>query len=372
MNDPSEFNTNSSDSRSDENQREPLQDALDQQPDGMASQLANYLLYTVSLPERTVRTTIGMAAGVAKEAANALVPQAFHDSKSYGLLVHNALRFLTEDIGGVEGESKRDNSAEEYLARKTVGNFVDLAGLATLHVSPMWFMAIVSDVAYGSKAYVLELAKELEAQGLIDDTSTIHHIDDVLEAVQDASGETASLFDTPPLSVDQLKDSVEKTRRAIGSADYSRVLPQSELTQYWDEMRAISEKENVSLLGVSGALTMHTLGKVSTVSHGAITSVQVVGGLFSRHVVGHYVESLKALSERGIYETLNDVSEPYVNAVWSNFARDKSTWTEEIVSGRAVTKAYDAVADWMGGGAKDSADAGEAPSEQAHSENDPN
>jgi hypothetical protein len=319
-------------------------------PDELGSSVGRFLQYTVSLPERVVRTTVGIAAGAVKETAVVLVPGAFQSSKSYELLVKNSLRFLAEDVGGVAGEADaREESSETYLARKAVGNFVDLAGLATLHVSPMWFLAIVSDVAYGSQVYVLELAAELQKQGLIDESSTIHHVDDILDAMRGASGEAASLFDTPPLSVDQLKETLDKTRTAIGSADYSRVVPEAEITQYWQEMREIASQEDVSLLGVSGAVTMQTLGKVSTVSHGALTGVQVVGGLFSRHIVGHYVESLRTLRERGFYETLSDVSAPYVEAVWSNFSQDKATWTDEVVSGRALGKIVRAVGGLLGG-----------------------
>ena len=75
----------------------------------------------------------------------------------------------------------------------------------------------MSDVAYGTSSYVQELADELKKQGLIDDTSTIQHVEDVLNAIQDSSGNAASLFDTPPLSVDQL-DAVQQVRQVEAGA----------------------------------------------------------------------------------------------------------------------------------------------------------
>jgi hypothetical protein len=42
-----------------------------------------YLLYTLSLPERALRTTTGVAGGAIRESAALLVPQAFQDSKSF-------------------------------------------------------------------------------------------------------------------------------------------------------------------------------------------------------------------------------------------------------------------------------------------------
>ena len=94
---------------------------------------------------------------------------------------------------------------------------------------------------------------------------------------------------------------------------------------------------------------MHTLGKVSTVSRGALTGVQVVGGLFSRHVAGHYVAALKDVRERGFYESLRESSEPYVAAVWNNFSVDKETWTEQLVTGKLLGKAVNTMGGWLGG-----------------------
>ncbi len=232
--------------------------------------VSRFLLYTLSLPERVVRSTVGVAAGAAREAAQALVPQAFQTSKTYEVVVVNSLKFLTENVGGVETASPRGNQAgsDRYLARKAVGSFVDFAGLATLHLSPLWMFAIVSDVAYGSRSYVHELAAELRRRGLIRETSTIDRVDDLLSAIGTATSETASLLDAPPLSVEQLRLSLERTKAAVQAADPTAILPESELRHYWEEMRAIAAREEVSLLGVSGALTLHMFGKAGVVAKG--------------------------------------------------------------------------------------------------------
>ncbi len=317
-----------------------------------SSSLSRYLLYTATLPERVVRSSVGLAAGAATEAAVFLVPQAFQSSKTYEIVVRNSLGMLTRDIGGVQkaGEDGQDVVAgqEDLMARKAVGNFVDLAGLATLHASPVWMMAIVSDLAYGAGSCVQELAVELQKQGLIDDDATIHNVDDVLTAVKNASGNAASMFDTPPLSVDQLKESLDATRQTLASADIRSILPEAELTKYWNEMKSVADDENVSLLGVSGAVTMGTLNRVKTVGQGTLTGVQVVGGLVSRPFVDHYSQSLATIRQDGLFVTLKDTSAPYVEAVWNNFSGSQGTWTEELLSGRAVRKGFDKLGSWLG------------------------
>jgi hypothetical protein len=311
--------------------------------------LQQFLMYSLSLPERVVRSSVGVVAGAAQETAGLLIPQSFQSAKTYELVVTNSLGFLTGTVGGVKTEQPESTTREDFMARKAVGNFVDLAGMATLHVSPVWLLAIVSDVAYGTSSYVQQLAGELKEQGLIDDTSTIHHVDDVLKAIQDGSGDAASLFDTPPLSVEQLRETLDRTRESLTSVDYAEILPESELRQYWSEMQEISATNGVSLLGVSGALAINTLGKLETAVKGTFTGVKVAGGLLNNHVIGHYSDSLQAIHDKGLFESLSGTSGPYIEAVWNNFADDKPTWTEDLLTGKLAIKGWKKITSWVGG-----------------------
>ena len=310
--------------------------------------LGRAILYGISIPERALRSTIGLAAGTISGTASFLIPQCFQNSKTYEIIVKNSLRLLSEDVAGVESkQTGADPGVENYIARKTVGNFVDLAGIMTLHLSPLWLLAIVSDVAYGTKSYVLELAQELEREGVIDDSSTIHKIDDLLDAIQHGSGNAATLFDTPPLSSEELKRSLQETRDSLSKAEVSLLLPESEIDNYWSELKQLSEQEGVSLLGLSGAVTMHTLRKVGTVGQGTLSGVRVAGGLFNRLILGHYSEAVEDYQERGFYTALQEDSEPYITAMWNNFSPERATWTEEFVSGRTIGRLFKTITNFF-------------------------
>lgn len=317
-------------------------------PPPEAIDLTRYLLYTLSLPERAARSTIALASGAAREASEFLVPRGFQSSKTYEIVVRNSLRFLTEDVGKTKAADaeETDKPADDYLARKAVGNFVDLAGLSMMHLSPMWMLAIISDVAYGSKIYARELATELKMQGLIDEHSTIERIDDVLEAVRHTSGHAAGLIDAPPLSVEELKKSLAETREAIAAADFSAVLPEAELRNYWNEMREIAGREQVSLLNVSTAVTMHSVNKMRSVAEGTLTGVTVAGILFNDVVIGHYSEALTMLKRDGFYATVHQCYAPYIDAVWTNFSADETTITEGVLDGSLVQRAYRTMSGW--------------------------
>ncbi len=321
--------------------------------DGEKSFLDN-LLYGLSLPERTLRSGVGVLGGALRETAQKLVPQAFQDSKTYTVMVRQMLDYLVEDVGGVAKKAAdatstgEHNAAKDFLARKAVGNFMEMAWLATLHVSPLTVMAVVSDVAYGSKSYLQELAAELKNQGVIDADSTIDHIDDLLEAVATASSTTAGALDTPPLSVEGLRQTIEQTRNSLAQVDATKVLPQRELERFWEEIREVANREGVGILEVSSAMTLHSLGKVATIGRGALSTVKVAGTLFDRHVLDHYRLALTDVRDKGLYATLAEVSQPYAEAVWENFSSHKSSVTEDLLSGKLLGKAFGATRRWLG------------------------
>ena len=133
------------------------------------------MVYGLTLPERTVRSAAALISGAAGESVALIVPRSFQDSKSYRVFVQQMLDMVSHDVGGVKKETPETDeanqaaAAENYVAKKTVGTFIDLAGMSMMHVSPLTVLAIVSDVAHGSTYYLNELATELKSQGVIND-----------------------------------------------------------------------------------------------------------------------------------------------------------------------------------------------------------
>ena len=308
-----------------------------------------HLRYGLSLPERTLRSTAGIVGGALRESAAVLLPQAFRDAKTYRVFVGQMLDFMAEDMGGVErsGDWQEGERVEGYVARKTVGNFVELTSLATLHLSPMLILAVVSDVAYGSKAYLKEFAEELERRGVIEDAGSIQKVDDLLDAVGGASERTASAFDTPPLSVEGLKDTVRETRESLAEVDVGSVLPEVELRRLWERIGETARREGVSPFDVSGLMTLGSLERVGKLGGGALSSVQAAGTLFDRHVFDHYRTVLADIDEQGFYQTLATTSRPYTEAVWRNFAADRPTLTEEFLATGGVKRTLGKTREWL-------------------------
>ncbi|MBN2294694.1 MAG: hypothetical protein JXM70_19855 [Pirellulales bacterium] len=313
--------------------------------------IRNFLLYSLSIPERALRSGSGVLGGALRESAAMLVPRAFQNSKTYSVMVRQMLDFMAEDIGGVAHSEDPDAPVpiENYVARKTIGNFVEIAGMATMHISPLMFLAIFSDIAYGSQAYLQEVAEELKKEGIIDEKSTIHRVDDLLEALAGMSETAATAFDTPPLSVEGLRETVSQTREAAQSIDPVSVMPQAELKQLWDDIHQIAADEGVNPFAVSSAMTLYSLKHIATLGQGALSTVRVAGTLLDRHVIDHYRAGLEDIRAKGIYASLSETSQPYIEAVWLNFSGEKTTITEDILSGRMIGRAWNAVGQWLGG-----------------------
>ena len=313
------------------------------------------MVYGLSLPERTVRSAAALASGAAGESVALLVPRSFQDSKSYRVFVQQMLDMLSHDVGGVKKEKANDEPtkteiAENYVAKKTIGTFIDLAGMSMMHVSPLTVLAIVSDVAHGSTYYLKELASELKTQGVIDEDSTISSTADLLENIRLASASTADQFDTPPIDLKGLADTIRQTQEQLSGIDPSLLMPQSEIRSLWADMSELATKEHVSLFQLSSAVTMYSLKQVSTATQGTLATIRVTGNVLDEHFFDHYRTAIGTIASEGIYSVLATSSKPYLDAVWFNFSSDRTTITEDLISGKLFNQAFDSVAGWFSGG----------------------
>jgi len=311
------------------------------------AKVRDFLLFGLSLPERALRSGFGVVGGTIRESASLLVPQAFRNSKTYSIMIQQMLDFLAEDVGGVERAGPRTDSTRNFVAQKAVGNFIDLASLATFHLSPMLLLAIIGDVAYGSRAYLKQLADDLKQQGIIDPHSTIDGLDDLLGAVGETAQTTASMFNLPPISVEGLKQTVDQTRSALARIDPTKVLPQPELQRLWNDIHQIAADQGLHPLAVSGAMTLYAFKAIGLLGRGALSTLTAAGNLLDKHIVAHYGTAVREMRRRGVYGVLRDTSRPYIEAVWKNFSPQQPTLTERWLSGRWIVRAWNAVRAWF-------------------------
>jgi hypothetical protein len=125
--------------------------------------------YLLSLPERLVRSTLGLGAGVAREVGEIALPDGIRQSQLYQNLVDTTLRFLIEDVGGAEGVyAAGETLPENFLVRRTAGNAVEVLGLVAFRASPVWILAALADLCGMGRHLIPEIAGALKAEGLLD------------------------------------------------------------------------------------------------------------------------------------------------------------------------------------------------------------
>ncbi|QDT10469.1 hypothetical protein [Planctomycetes bacterium K23_9] len=318
--------------------------------DGDGSSLIDTLAYGLTLPERTARSVSAVIGGLVNETAARLIPTAFRSSRSYSVFVQQALDMMVHDVGGVKStaDAQAPTEQESQLAQKAVGGLLDVAGAATLHLSPMTVLAVFSDVAYGSSHYLKKLSDELKREGIIDSDSSIDRVSDLVDALQKTSQRAADAMDTPPVSIEGLRKTISQLSLEASQVDPRNLLPQSEVERLWTEMESAASDANVGLWDVSTTMTMYAMNRVTLTTRGALSTVTVASGLFDEHIIAHYRDALDKISDDGLYATLSTASTPYLEAVWHNFDENRETWTEELITGRLIGKAWQGVRGWFG------------------------
>ena len=130
--------------------------------------------------------------------------------------------------------------------RKAGGNVVELGSILAFGFSPLWLLAGAADVTHGTRVYLDALVGELKAAGVLAKEAEFASVDDLLAALEGASGTTARLIDIPPLEVEGLKRSLADLR------DDAKGLPTPpELAAVYQGLLAEAEREQRSLLEVS-------------------------------------------------------------------------------------------------------------------------
>ena len=323
-----------------------VQTPVDEPSDGS---LLSTLTYGLSLPERTARSASAVVGGIVNETAGWVFPAAFRTSKTYSAFVQQSLDIMIHSVGGVENKKAASGQSQEEaaLAQKAVGGLLDLAGAATLHLSPITVLAVFSDVAYGSGYYIKRLSEELKREGIIDQSSSIDHVSDLVEALQKTGDQATNAANAPPLSVDGMTETINQIRAEISNVDPTKLIPQEELSRIWKEMESTASRENVGIWDVSTTMTMFAIDRLSLTTRGALSTVRVAGSLFDEHLLSHYSDALVSISEKGLYTTLSESSAPYLEAVWRNFDGDRETWTEELITGRMPKRFWHSTVEWV-------------------------
>ena len=138
-------------------------------------------------------------------------------------------------------------------------------------------------------------------------------VDELLGALEGASGKTARLIDIPPLELAALRQSLVDIR-----ADASSLPAAADLASLYDGLRATAARERRSVLEVSTGIGI-----------AFFNSARLVG---RQHVLEPYKKDLRPLRDEGFGAYAARVSRPYAEAVARHFDPERRTLTERGIS----------------------------------------
>jgi len=302
--------------------------------------VADGALYTLTLPERGVRIFTGVFGGIIKETAELVMPGMIKHTNTYNLFVGNLLRFAVENIGGVEGAYADDSGmGDDYAVRKTVGNIIEGIGLATIHVSPLWIFAFLSDGVSGGKAYLARLHAELRERGLVDEDTDPGSLHSILEGLERSSASFAKNLDAPPLSrkeiMENLRDMADSIKDVGNRTGHAAGKSVDDVGTMMSDFMETANAEGQSLLGLSGVMALQATERAKRTTAKAMAVPKVAGDIVYENIFCYYRDTLSDIHQQGYSAVAAATIAPYGSALKKNLQRDNITLTEKLFRGSA-------------------------------------
>jgi hypothetical protein len=297
--------------------------------------IAEYLL---SLPERVVRTAAGVAAGLAREIGNMVLPRAVRKMLLYRLMVENTLQFLIEEVGEVEGVYKtHEPLAERFAIRRAASHGIEAAGILAFHASPVWVLAAMADLTGAGRSLISEIANTLRAEGLLRAQDAagapLETMDELLDGLEKSSGQLAQAVNMPPLNIAEMR---AEWRKLQVSLRFPSTVPGIEMLQRnWNVIVQTAAQEKVSVFRLSSLLALSAIRKLPSnvwwLSRASRLAGRRTGEVLVETILDHYVESLKEIRDAGYLKFWIREFTPYMEATARQFSIDHISLTEKLL-----------------------------------------
>ena len=292
--------------------------------------------YLLSFPERLLRATLGLGAGVAREVGEVALPEGVRRSQLYQNLVDATLRYLTEQVGGVEDpHGATSELPERFLARRTAGNAVEVLGIVAFHASPVWVLAALADLSGMGRHLIPEIADALRAQGLLDANAQFTSVDELLDGLEGTSFRLASAINTPPLDVAGLRQEWQGIRDEARKLQPSNLPSRETISSLWDQLKAQSARQNRSVFETSSMMAVSLVRalpeRVRWLSASARVGATRTGQVFAAALLDHYTQTLREIQETGYVTYATAQLRPYVRAAVDQFSPARRTLTQQLL-----------------------------------------
>jgi hypothetical protein len=300
--------------------------------------------YLLSLPERLVRSVLGLGAGVAREVGEVAIPAAIRRGRLYQNLVDATLQFLIEEVGGAEGVYKAgDCLPDHFLVRRTAGNAVEALGIVAFRASPVWVLAALADVCGMGRHLIPEIADALKAQRLLDAEAQFTSVDQILDGLERTSARLASTINTPPLDVPALREEWQAIRNDARALNPASLPTREAIADVWTRLKAASAHEKRSVFETSSMMAVAAVKRVPDgvrwLSASAVAGATRTGHVVAASLLDYYRHTLDEIQREGYATYASRQLRPYVRAAVGQFSPARRTLTQRILERVAARRA---------------------------------
>jgi hypothetical protein len=145
---------------------------------------------------------------------------------------------------------------DDFLARRTAGNAIEVLGVVAFRASPVWVLAALADLCGAGRQLIPEIADALKTEGLLEPDRTFTTVDQVLDGLERTSSKMASTINTPPLDVASLRAELDGIRSELRSLQPT-VLPSKETVgELWARLRTAAEQQDQSIFATSSSMAL--------------------------------------------------------------------------------------------------------------------
>lgn len=291
--------------------------------------------YILSLPERVIRSALGLSAGLLREIGEVVVPRTVRRGQLYRSLVDTTLRYVIEQVGGARGVyPAAAPQTHDFLARRGVGHAIELLGIAAFRVSPVWVFAALADLSGLGRRLIPEVADALKQEGLLEKEAQFESVDQLLDGLERTSSHLAQTINVPPLDVARLRSEWTEIRsqaRELKPVDLPSV---GDLSSRWQELKNEAARQGRSVFATSSVMALsaaRTLpDRVRWFSRSTRVGAARTGRLFYATILEDYSHTLGELREAGYVSYARRQLSPYLRACVDQFSRRQRSLTERV------------------------------------------
>ena len=292
--------------------------------------------YVLSLPERVIRSALGLSAGLLREVGEVVLPQAVRRSALYKSLVDTTLRYVIEQVGGAKGVYPTEPpQPADFLARRGAGHAIELLGIVAFRVSPVWVLAALADLSGLGRRLIPEIAEALRAEGLVGETSRIESVDQLLDAFERTSSRLAQTMYVPPLNVAELRKEWQAIRSQARGANPLQLPSAAAVGRQWGQLKEESTRQGRSIFETSSLVAIAAVralpGKARWLTVSTGVGARRAGKLLAADILDGYSQTLDELRTVGYVSYAKRQLSPYLRACVEQFSQQQRTLTQRLL-----------------------------------------